>query len=75
MNRKKPFHSPSFCWLADVQAPGLYPSDRLCTQPILSPGLGDGKEGKEGLVFIIPLREETLELLPVSWSGLPLRMP
>ena len=33
------------------------------------------REGKEELVFVIPLREEILELLPVSWSGLPLRMP
>lgn len=32
-------------------------------------------EGTEELVFVIPLREEILELLPVSWSRLPLRMP
>lgn len=35
LRAEKSFHSPSFCWLADVQTPGLDPSDRLCTQPIL----------------------------------------
>lgn len=34
-----------------------------------------GGQGKEELVFVIPLREEILEQLPVSWLGLPLRMP
>lgn len=36
---------------------------------------GEGEQGKEELVFVIPLREEILEQLPVSWLGLPLRMP
>lgn len=34
-----------------------------------------GGQGKEELVFVIPLREELLEQLPVSWLELPLRMP
>lgn len=78
MNRK-PSYSPSCCWLAGLQAPGLCPSDSLvCPAHSLS-GMeevgGWWGAGKEELVFVIPLREETWELLPVLWSGLPLRMP
>lgn len=36
---------------------------------------GVGGQGKEELVFVIPLGEELLEQLPVSWLELPLRMP
>lgn len=37
--------------------------------------VGEGGEGQEEWVFVIPLREKPLELRPVSWSGPPLRMP
>lgn len=44
---------------------GSTPQTACPPSPFFDQGAGGGREGKEELVFIIPLREETLELLPV----------
>lgn len=70
---EKPSHSPSCCWLAGVQVPGPAPQTACPAHSLPGVGRKARPRGVGRLSFL--LREEPLELLPVSWSGLPPRMP